>query len=246
MGRSSISPVDVAATDAGRARGNVTQTRADRLEVFGTAAHDLRNPLTVILSLTELMLNERSLDTEEVRRFLEAIRSNADEMHRLLDDVQEIARLEGHHGDVARASTPVASLLEEAIADAGLEGTVALSIGPGITEWPLERERMRRAICLLLADAATRSASGTSVDVALVGDALAIEVCDDAPLLGSDALEELAESLRRGRRRKGDIGVGTGLGPALAARIVEAHGGSVSIAATPPRGTCIAIVLPKG
>jgi two-component system, OmpR family, sensor histidine kinase KdpD len=227
---------------AGAEEGSVLEPGHDRLEVFGTAAHDLRNPLTVILSLTELMLHEQSLGPDEVQQFLEAIRTNADEMHQLLDDVQEIARLERRRDHVNRTGVPVATLLADAVAESGLTGSVAIEVAPELDEWPLDQARMRRALCLLVADAASRSATGTSISATLDGDELSIEVRDDGPLLAPDALQELGDSLRRGRRRKGEIAVGTGLGPALAARIIEAHGGTVVVAATPPRGTSLRVV----
>ncbi|HVK40403.1 MAG TPA: HAMP domain-containing sensor histidine kinase [Candidatus Kapabacteria bacterium] len=219
---------------------------SDRLEVFDTAAHDLRNPLTVILSLTDLLLHEQTLDSEETRQFIEAIRTSADEMHRLLDDLQEIARIEARQHTVSRSHVPIAALVDEAIADAGLAGRAGVEIDAGLDWWPLAHNRMRRALCLLLADAATRTGTGVSVTVTSAGADLLIEICDDGVALAPEALEELSASLRRGRRRKGEIAVGTGLGPALAARIVEAHGGSVTAAALGTRGTVLRVRLPRG
>jgi signal transduction histidine kinase len=218
---------------------------AERSEVFGTAAHDLRNPLSVILSLTELMLHESSLVQDDVQQFLEAIRANADEMHRLLDDVQEIARLEAGRTTLARADTPLEPLLEGAADDAGVVNA-SLVIAREATHWSLDESRMRRALSILLADAGARARSCVLVGAERNGEMLCIAIADDGPQLARDAVQELSDSFRRGRRRKGDATGGTALGPALAARIIESHGGSIVVEALPPHGTRIVVRIPRG
>lgn len=227
-------------------RSTASESLTDRLEVFGTAAHDLRNPLTVILSLTELMLHEHALGPEETQQFLEAIRSNADEMHRLLDDVQEIARLESGHGEVRTTSVELGPLLAEAVAEGAHEGVVTVEVAQDARQWTLDPSRMRRALGLLIADAASRASTAVSVRALLERGGLLVEINDDGPMLEPSALQELGESLRRGRRRKGEISHGTGLGPALAARIVEAHGGSIAVKSGSPAGTTLCVRLPMG
>jgi signal transduction histidine kinase len=216
---------------------------AGRSEVFGTAAHDLRNPLTVILSLTELMLNEATLGPEEMQQFLESIRANADEMHQLLDDVQEITRLESAEHGITRVDTPVAALLTEAAAEAGVAATI--DVASSAERWSLDHGRMRRALSLLIADAATRSPNGVTVRADRDGEYLRIRIEDDGPPLAPEALDELRHSLRRGRRHKGATGVGTGLGPAVASRVIESHGGTIGVEVKHESGTRLVARVPK-
>ena len=216
---------------------------APRSDVYGTAAHDLRNPLSVILSLTELMLQEASLGPAETQQFLEAIRTNAGEMHRLLDDVQEISRFESGRTETRPERTEIRSLLADAVADAKVARITSIDVGDADALWMLDREQMRRAFALLIADAATRARHAVCVKASLEGNELVIRVADDGAQLDHSALKEISDSLRRGRRRGAEVAVGTGLGPALAARIIEAHNGTISVASS-SRETIVEARLP--
>lgn len=217
---------------------------APRSDVYGTAAHDLRNPLSVILSLTELMLHEASLGPAEMQQFLEAIRTNAGEMHRLLDDVQEISRFESGRSETRPQDTEVRSLLEDAVADATVAKIASIAVGDAEATWMLDRDQMRRALALLIADAAARARDAVSVRASFGGDVMVIRIADDGAQLDHTALKEITDSLRRGRRRSAEVAVGTGLGPALAARIIEAHNGTISVASM-SRETIVEVRLPR-
>ncbi|MBC8146212.1 MAG: hypothetical protein H7X80_11560 [bacterium] len=213
-------------------------------EVFGTAAHDMRSPLTVIVALTELMLLDEELDAAEMRKLLEAIRTSAGEIHRILDDMQEISRIERGSIELRRTHVDLDALVLGAATDANVAHILSIDVDDTVTYWNLDSERMQRALMLLLVDALSRSPETIAVHADLQNDDLCIRITDGGPRLDDAALSDLVDSFRRGRRRPTQNASASSLGPAVAARIVEAHNGAITAEHGSITGAVVSVRLP--
>jgi signal transduction histidine kinase len=143
----------------------------------------------------------------------------------------ETADLHAIAVDVAGSLAPLALRRSRAVAVTGTAGQ-ALVHG--------NAEALRQAVRNLVENALQHTPPGTTVEVAVTG-APALQVIDRGPGVPAADRERLFERFWRGRRS----GEGAGLGLAIVARIVAAHGGSLAVDDAPGGGARFTIRLPR-
>lgn len=215
-------------------------TRAARLsnELIGVVSHDLRTPLSTLLGWTRLLRDDSS-DPARLRHGLTVIERSAVTQSRILDELLDVSRgmsgtlrLDPRHvsiADIAReaaeAFRPLAH--EKRIAmSLALEDEAAAAVDP---------QRIRQVIDILLANAATLTPSGGSVELAIrtarhaaAGAAhVEIEVSDSGVGIEPAVLPFVFDRFQRlaGSAPAGTTGLGAGL--AIVRAIGELHGGKV-------------------
>jgi len=108
-------------------------------------------------------------------------------------------------------------------------------------------DQLRQVLANLMRNALTHTPAGTPVDVAAaaVDGHVRLEVRDHGPGLPTDRPQELFERFWRseGGRARGKAGAGLGL--AIVAAIVDAHGGEVRAADADGGGACFVVTLPR-
>ena len=210
----------------------------ERDAMLGAIGHDLRTPLT------SLRLRAEQIADEGLRAKMTA---SLDEAARLLDDTLTLAR-SGHPGG-APVLTDLAALAREAVASAQAAGQrVTLGQVEAVVA-PVHPDALRRALGNLIANA-DRHAGGGIVSVRRgedhrEGDAVrptvSLNVIDEGPGLPDDFA---VEAFRRGEGSRNRATGGAGLGLAIAKRIAEAHGGTLTLGARKRVGMIAAISLP--
>jgi two-component system, NtrC family, sensor histidine kinase PilS len=202
-------------------------------------AHELRNSLAALrgyLTLIEMHKNEDSITD-----YLGEIRSESDQLQRVLEDFLSFARPE------ARLDTlSVSALAARLAADPGLEGqrVILHDLTGGELEIRADRQLLERALRNLLRNAAqaqeaTHETSPLVLTVEQRQDWLAIIVADRGPGLPPEGAEQLFEPFATTR----DGGVGLGL--PLAQRIVDLHGGTVELTPREGGGLEARVLLPR-
>jgi signal transduction histidine kinase len=203
------------------------------------ASHELRTPLAVLRAETDLALRRPRTHEE----YLDALRSIDGELHRLeqlvddlLDTMRERAVGAAGELDLAQVVARLAARVRPA--------TRAIQVR--IPEPPptvrAHAESIERAAAAVLHNAIAHG--GGSIDVAIVREANAvrIDIADDGPGFGTDALAHATERFWRGdsARTRG----GSGLGLAIARVLIEANGGHLRLANAATRGAVVSLVLP--
>jgi signal transduction histidine kinase len=200
-------------------------------------AHELRNSLAALRGY--LTLIERNPDEESITDYLGEIRSESDQLQRVLEDFLSFARPE------ARLETlSVTELATHAAADPGLGVAVHVDdrTGGGI-RLRADRQLLERALRNLLRNAAEAQAEAR-VDAPIQlridgdGEAIRLEIDDLGPGVPPGRLEELFEPFATTRAE------GVGLGLPMAQRILELHGGQLSLEPRPEGGTRAVVLLP--
>ena len=238
----------------GPTREDILRTLApqrDHAEFIGQAAHDLRNPLTVIVSLSELMMSDPSLSDTERREFLQMIHAQASDMHRLLDDMLNISRIESGKVMLSRSDVPVAPFVEQIVGALSLIGErkgIALraNVSPHIgTAW-FDPQGIRQVLDNLVGNAFKFSMADTTVTVEVreAAGGIAFSVVDQGIGIKEEDRERIFQPFARGSNRATGGEPSTGLGLAICRRIVELHGGSIELESQEGAGSCFVVYLP--
>ncbi|MEQ8762929.1 MAG: ATP-binding protein [Planctomycetota bacterium] len=216
-------------------------------KLAGGLVHEIKNPLSTMNMNLQLLLEDwEGGDSPKEQRTLKKIRILQKEVKRLegiLDDFVRFTR--GHR--IETEPVPVAALLHELVdfysPEAAKNGVgVQLSLEPDLPPVEVDRDYLKQALLNLLLNAT--QAIGRQGQIVLRarrdGDFVAIEVIDDGPGIPPDKLGRIFEAYFSTRRG------GSGLGLPLARRIIEEHGGTLTVESEVGQGTDFTIRLPAG
>jgi signal transduction histidine kinase len=235
------------------ARKNAELSRLDEIKnrFLGMAAHDLRKPVGAMLTYSEFLLDEAAprLD-EEQRRFLGIIHSSCGFMARLIDDFLDIAVIESGrltmHLSSVDPATIVAASLAVAEVHARRKGVFCQVDAPAQPRIQADAAKMEQVLNNLVLNAIEHSKAGDTVWVStsMTDDAWIIEVKDHGAGIGAADLSRLFAPFESGSVPKTAGEKSTGLGLAIAKKIVEGHGGTISVQSTPGAGSTFSVRIP--
>ncbi|HLS00190.1 HAMP domain-containing histidine kinase [Mycolicibacillus parakoreensis] len=203
------------------------------------ASHELRTPLTAIRGYTELArrLQPGTTAVPEVSHALSRVSSETERMTRLVEDLLLLARLDSGR-PLQRAPVDLSRLAVDAVRDAHIAGPdhewkLDLPAEPVVV--PGDEERLRQVLTNLLGNARIHTAAGTTVTTRLAADGeyTVLQVADDGPGIPAALGAEVFERFARGDTSRSRRGGSTGLGLAIAAAIVKAHGGTITVDSVP-------------
>ena len=221
----------------------------DKSAFLDAMSPDLRTPLTAVLGFAELLRDD--VDPES-RGLVEAIETGGRRLLRTLDGVLDLARLDAGRAALHPAPLDVAAAVERAVAPhrpAAAAAGLALAVeAPGAVPATLDPDVVARVVDTLVSNAVAFTESG-GVTVEVVDDAatVTIRVLDTGPGIADDVLPDLFSEHRRQPGADGTAPVGvTALGLAVARRLVELAGGTISVESRWGRGTAFTVVLPRG
>lgn len=221
-----------------------------RQEVLDVVAHDLRNPLNSIGTVAHALI-ARSHPNDPAcpeRRKYELIWRSSRHMGRLINDLVDVSRLEGHRLVLDRKPHAVQKLIDEAIEtmtplaeEKGQSLTAEVSASSGSI--PCDHLRFFQVLCNLIGNAIKFTPRGGTISVRALaeGDEVHFLVDDSGPGIPPEQLPHL---FRKFWQARADDVRGVGLGLAIAKGIVEAHGGRMWVESELGRGTTFHFTLP--
>jgi PAS domain S-box-containing protein len=225
--------------------------RAERLASLGTlvggVAHELNNPLNVIINFAALL--EGQAQNPEDREDLATIVTEGQRAARIVAGMQAVAR-QADLPEIVADSVDVNQILENvlqacsrALADAGIR--VSLDVHPDLPRVPGDRMRIEQALTNIVANAEQAIAETGSGGILKVASALSprgVEVIveDDGPGIPAAHLDRIFDPFWTTK----DPGKGTGLGLSLAHSVINDHHGRISVRSDEGAGTKFRIELP--
>ncbi|NEQ29736.1 MAG: PAS domain S-box protein, partial [Leptolyngbya sp. SIO4C5] len=219
-------------------------------------SHEFRTPLAVIASSAGILKDfGHKLSESRKQRHLETIQTYVHHTTQLLDDILLLNRVDSGRVDCAPVALDLAAFCQELIEDMQFNAAehtlkVMLEDAP---DWPdntaawlvkIDPKLLRQILVNLISNGVKYSAAGTCITLSLkrYPQTVALSVTDEGiGILPSDQ-EHLFESFHRGT----NVGAtqGTGLGLSIVKRCVELHGGTLSFASVPLKGTTFTVHLP--
>jgi signal transduction histidine kinase len=223
-------------------------------EILGTVAHDLRNPLGVILGRAELM-NELATMTpvqiEKIKDQLSHIRASAGQLTEMVNNLISDAMMDAHNIAIRHEHVDLAAMLGEIVsanrAQAEKKKQSIQLNAPARQMWRGDPDRLREAVDNLVSNAIKYSPVGGHIELTMsVADQhIVIAVADEGAGLAADDIARLFGRFQRLSARPTGGESSTGLGLSIVKRIVELHGGRVGAqSAGPGRGATFTIRLP--
>lgn len=220
-----------------------------REDMVNMLVHDLRNPLTNILLLSEMMLMNDNIAPEKRHKQLDLIHHNGEKLRLLIDDLLIRGKLESSQMELKREFVNVGDLCQAAIAGMGeVAGRKELRLTLNLPTEPCHREvdplLFRRVLDNLIANAIKFAPTDSEIIMTVDnsdGDRLKVKIADCGPGVKEDLRQHIFEKYEVGTLMKGISQ--TGLGLAFCKIVVEAHGGSISVTENTPSGSVFTVAV---
>ncbi len=216
---------------------------------LGTAAHDLRNPLSIIGAYARLITSDQITDVD-VTGMAERISVATDRMVALIDSYLDVASIES--GELQIKKAPV--LLENAVREkldfletlARVKGIEVRTVLDPVPVLQLDALRIEQIIDNLVGNAIKFSPQDSGILIALSSGARVVRltVSDQGPGIAQSAMDDLFQPFVTGGANATANEKSTGLGLAIVRRIVLAHDGEISAENLPSSGARFEVTLP--
>ncbi|SFM12306.1 Signal transduction histidine kinase [Gracilibacillus orientalis] len=215
-------------------------------------SHDLRTPLTVVLGLTETLLQDPAMDFKEKTRYLSLIHNKAQEIVQRINRFFELVRLESDDVDIALVQLDLSALCKENVLSFYQQVEAkGLNMDLQLLDRPVyalaNKEALDRVLQNLLSNAIRYGDEGKVIGTKLRADEqfVYIEIWDRGKGISEPYKELVFERLYTKDKMEGKHNQGSGLGLAITKQLVEKMHGDIEITSTPFVKTSITVKLQR-
>lgn len=221
-------------------------------QFLGIASHDLRNPLEVILTYSEFLLEDTAeILNDEQTEFIHKIRSSSAYMLNLVNDFLDYSRIEAGRLDLDFSAVDLSKLTAKVvercrvIADKKLIA-INFHAPEDLPAVSADESKIEQVLSNLLGNAVKFSPAASRVDVNLTAakNELVIAVKDRGQGISATDAETIFAPFVKGKNKATSGEKSTGLGLAIVKKIVEAHGGKISFETETGHGSVFYLTLP--
>jgi signal transduction histidine kinase/sensor domain CHASE-containing protein len=228
---------------------------ASKLQADFTAmiAHDLRSPLSNIMSIAEMMGGELfGTVNEEQKNWLNRMRNNATGLVQLVSDFLDISKLEAGRIELSRKPTNIEDLVQNTIED---HQPVAKSkridlicqIDASLPAIRADARRLDQVLNNLLSNALKFTGEGGAIQIRVRPEnssGVMVQVQDSGVGIPQNEIANLFQKYRQTSSAAVSAQKGTGLGLVICKMIVEAHGGKIWVESEEGKGAIFTFTLP--
>jgi signal transduction histidine kinase len=220
---------------------------AQQSQFTSDAAHELRTPVSIILTQTQSTLNkERS--AAEYRETLEVCQRAAQRMRRLTESLLQLARMDAGQEAFRRETFDLAVIARnsvELLRPLAIEKCVTIRADVAEAKCVGDSDRIAQVITNLLNNAINYNKPGGEIrlGVAMENDSVVLTVADTGVGISREDLPRVFERFYRGDKSRTGSG-NAGLGLAICHAIVAAHGGEMAVSSELGQGTTFTLRLP--
>lgn len=207
-------------------------------QVAGMVGHDLRNPLMSISNAAYYLKTKgKTKLTDGEKEMIAAIERSVDNSNKIISDLLDYSR----EINLNRSETDPETLLKETLILLEFPDKISLvNETQKEPKFAADKDKMERVFVNLMRNALDAMPSGGKLTVKSerIGDSVVFSFADEGEGMSEDTLRRLWTPLFTTKPG------GTGLGLPICKRLVEAHGGAVSVSSEPGKGSTFAVTLP--
>ncbi len=225
-----------------------------RREFLGNLSHEFKTPLFAIQGYLDALLDEDGLeDTEQALKFLKKASNNVDRMSYLINDLDEISKLESGALPINLTKFKINELIKEVFESEEIKSKkyqIQLVFKEKYNEPTFvnaDRERIRQVLLNLIDNAFKYGKTNGTISVSLFSlhEQVLVEVTDDGNGIDEKNLPRLFERFYRTDSSRSRQIAGSGLGLSIVKHIVEAHQQTINVRSTVGIGSTFGFTLEK-
>ncbi|HJU12366.1 MAG TPA: PAS domain-containing sensor histidine kinase [Candidatus Binataceae bacterium] len=228
------------------ARQQLLDAISARDDFIAIAAHELRNPLNVLLLIWRLLdRTVRPGNSDQVKNLLDKSRVQLERLGALIDRLLDVARVQAGTFEMYLERFDLIGLIREVVNRFAVENSatsISLELEPQI-EGTWDRLRLDQVFTNLISNA-VKYGAGKPIEVraSSVGNQVLVSIKDHGAGISGEDLPRIFDRFGRGAASSADRGLGMGLW--ITRQIVEAHGGTVVADSTIGKGSSFSVRLP--
>ncbi len=229
-------------------RENVEVMGRHKDEFLSSMSHELRTPLNSIVGFATLLGQRKGGElTERQAGFVNNIHTASRHLLALINELLDIAKIDAGrlelHSELFPAEDCVNEVLTVLMPQASVKSLQIKTVGAQLKVF-CDRLRLKQILYNLLSNAIKFSPVGAQVTIAFEEkqNAVCMTVSDQGPGIAKAEQARIFEPFQSRNGRKEE---GTGLGLAITRRLVEAHGGTITLESTPQQGSRFQMTLPR-
>jgi len=219
-----------------------------RRNLVADVAHELRTPLSNIQGYLE------AIRDEVIKPNAATIRSLNEEaalLSRLVDELQELSLAEAGELKLVYQAEDITKLVKQAVTPwqpqlTAKEIALSLDLPDNLPLVNIDWQRVNQVLHNLLENAVTYTHKGGTINVAAItqGDWVEVSVSDTGEGIPAEDLPNIFERFYRVDKSRARVTGGSGLGLTIAKRLVEAHGGTITVQSKLGKGSRFSFTLP--
>ncbi|HEX9431704.1 MAG TPA: ATP-binding protein [Burkholderiales bacterium] len=221
-------------------------------EFLANMSHELRTPLNAIIGFSEVLIERMFGEVNEKQAdYLKDIHESGRHLLSLINDILDLSKIEAGRMDLEVSSFHLPTAISNAmtlIRERAQRHSIhlGLDVDQRLGEFHADERKFKQILLNLLSNAVKFTPDGGRVDVSAKLDTtcVAIAVKDTGIGIAPEDQAVVFEEFKQVGRDYTRKAEGTGLGLALTKRFVELHGGEISLASHPGKGSTFTVTLP--
>jgi signal transduction histidine kinase len=221
-------------------------------EFLANMSHELRTPLNAIIGFSDVLLQRMFGELNEQQAdYLQDIRSSGSHLLTLINDILDLSKIEAGRMELEAAPFSLVAALDNAVTlvreraqSHGIKLT--LDVSPDVDTIVADERKLKQIVVNLLANAVKFTPDGGAVTLGARREngEIRLAVRDSGIGIAPEDQERIFEEFQQASHQGERSREGTGLGLALSKRMVELHGGTITVESAPGRGSTFTVALP--
>lgn len=214
------------------------------------ASHELRTPIAIAQTNIEVTEMEKKATVKDYKRLMDVLKMSLGRMNKISDNLLLLS--EGEQSRVKWSVVDISVLLEEVMAETSAKATdagVILELQPVHDKMLVTGDAMllKQVVINLVDNAIKYNRSGGTVKISaqIEGSQLVLQVQDSGIGISIADRQHVFDRFYRVDKSRSRSQGGSGLGLSIVKKVVEDHGGTISIESTPGEGSTFLISLPR-